>query len=470
MHTQTDKNRELGTRSVGRLLVSLAVPAITAQIINVLYNVVDRMYLGHIEGIGSQALTGVGVTMPLITAISAFAMLASMGGAPRASILLGRGDRAGAERVLGNCTFLLVAIAAVLTGALLLFNRPILLLFGASENTIGYAMEYMDIYALGTLFVQMALGLNAFITAQGFARTSMLTVLIGAVCNIVLDPIFIFLFHWNVRGAAIATILSQAISCIWVLHFLSSKRSGLRLRLRTMRPSLKIMGPCVALGLSPFIMQFTESVLIVCFNTSLLQYGGDLAVGAMSILTSVMQFIWMPVQGLTQGAQPIIGYNYGAGNANRVQRTFRLLLITSVIYTTAFWVICQSFPGLFAAFFTGDAALREYTAPLLRIYMGATFLLGAQTACQQTFIALGNARTSLFLALLRKVFLLIPLIYIIPRFTADKVTGVLLAEPIADMLAVLTTVTLFALSFRRVLRSMRSRAARLETKVPKEPV
>lgn len=460
--TKNNKDRELGTKSVGKLLFSLAVPAITAQIINVLYNVVDRMYIGHIEGIGPQALTGVGVTMPLITAISAFAMLASMGGAPRASILLGRGDREGAQRVLGNCTLLLVSVAAALTVLLLLFNRPILMLFGASENTIGYALEYMNIYAIGTIFVQTALGLNAFITAQGFARTSMLTVLIGAICNIILDPIFIFVFGMGVRGAALATIISQAISSIWVLRFLSSGKTGLRLRLRSMKPDFKVIGPCVALGLSPFIMQFTESVLIVCFNTSLLKYGGDLAVGAMSILTSVMQFIWMPVQGLTQGSQPIIGYNYGACNADRVQKTFKLLLITSVAYTCIFWIICQSFPQLFASFFTNDTQLKEYTAPLLRLYMGATFLLGAQTACQQTFIALGNAKTSLFLALLRKVFLLIPLIYILPNFTTDKVMGVILAEPVADTIAVITTVSMFAYSFRKVLRQMRERTASRE--------
>lgn len=462
MDVQSQKERELGTKSVGKLLFSLAVPAITAQIINVLYNVVDRMYIGHIEGIGPQALTGVGVTMPLITAIAAFAMLASMGGAPRASILLGRGDRDGAQKVLGNCASLLVTIAVVLTVALVLFNRPILMLFGASENTIGYALEYMNIYALGTIFVQTALGLNAFITAQGFARTSMLTVLIGAICNIILDPIFIFAFHMGVRGAALATILSQAISSIWVLRFLSSGKTGLRLKIRSMHPDVKVLGPCVALGLSPFIMQFTESVLIVCFNTSLLKYGGDLAVGAMSILTSVMQFIWMPVQGLTQGSQPIIGFNYGAGNAGRVKKAFKLLLIASVVYTCVFWVVCQSFPQLFAAFFTNDAQLKEYTAPLLRIYMGATFLLGAQTACQQTFIALGNAKTSLFLALLRKVFLLIPLIYILPNFVPDKVVGVFLAEPVADTIAVITTVSMFAYSFRKVLHQMRDRAAEVK--------
>lgn len=472
MSTQTEKDRELGTKSVGKLLFSLAVPAITAQIINVLYNVVDRMYIGHIEGIGPQALTGVGVTMPLITAISAFAMLASMGGAPRASILLGRGDREGAQKVLGNCTLLLVTIAVVLTAVLVAFNRPILMLFGASENTIGYALEYMNIYALGTIFVQTALGLNAFITAQGFARTSMLTVLIGAICNIVLDPIFIFAFHMGVRGAALATIISQAVSSIWVVRFLSSGKTGLRLRLGSMRPDFKVIGPCVALGLSPFIMQFTESVLIVCFNTSLLKYGGDLAVGAMSILTSVMQFIWMPVQGLTQGAQPIIGFNYGAGNAGRVKKTFKILLIASVIYTAVFWIVCQVFPQLFPMFFTNDAQLREYTAPLLRIYMGATFLLGAQTACQQTFIALGNAKTSLFLALLRKVFLLIPLIYILPNFVPDKVVGVFLAEPVADTIAVITTVSMFAYSFRRVLRQMRERPSGEEkgTNLTKESV
>lgn len=449
----------LAVGSIPRLLFSLAAPAITAQLINVLYNMVDRMYIGHIADVGDLALTGVGVTMPLILCISAFAALVSMGGAPRASIMMGKKEPEKAEQILGNCTALLVILALILTAVILLFGRQILLAFGASENTIGYAMDYMNIYACGTLFVQLALGLNFFITAQGFARTSMLTVLIGAVLNIILDPIFIFGYFgvpaMGVRGAALATILSQAVSSIWVVRFLCSSKSTLRIRAKNLRLRPDVILPCLALGVSPFIMQFTESILSVCFNTSLLKYGGDLAVGAMTILSSVMQFSMLPLQGLTQGSQPIVSYNYGAGNLTRVKKTFQLLITCALLYSTTLWAIAEFAPQVFIGIFTDKAELARYTARAMRVYMGTSLIFGAQTACQQTFIALGNAKSSVFLALLRKVILLIPLIYILPTFfttNEQKTMAVFLAEPVADFLAVCTTVTMFTISFRKLLK------------------
>lgn len=443
--------KDLSTGSVGKLLFQLSLPAIIAQIINVLYNMVDRMYIGHIPHIGASALTGVGITMPVIMAISAFAALVSMGGAPRASIMMGRKEKDVAEKILGNCAGLLILTAVLLTILFQIFGQQILTIFGASENTIGYAWSYMKIYALGTVFVQISLGLNAFITAQGYARTSMYTVLIGAVCNIILDPILIFGLHMGVSGAALATIISQGISCLWVLRFLSSKKSFLRLKFRNLYPEAKVILPCVALGLAPFIMQMTESVLNVCFNTSLLRYGGDLAVGAMTIMGSIMQFSMLPLQGLTQGAQPIISYNYGAGDLNRVKRTFKLLLICCVTYSTVFWALCMFTPKLFISIFTSTAELIDFSEWSIHIYMAAALVFGVQIACQQTFIALGNAKTSLFLALLRKVILLIPLIYVLPRLVPDQVFGVFLAEPVADTIAVSVTGSMFIYSFRKLL-------------------
>ena len=445
------KSNELGNKPVGKLLFQLALPAIAAQIINVLYNVVDRMYIGHIPDIGARALTGVGVTMPVIMAVSAFAYLISMGGSPRASIMMGKQDYNKAEEIVGNCAMTLIIISVTLTIILLLFSKPLLMVFGASENTIIYALRYLRIYSMGTIFVQLALGLNAFITAQGKAKTSMFTVLIGAVTNIILDPIFIFVFNMDVRGAALATIISQAISCIWILSFMTSKRTVLKLKLKNLKISPNIILPCLALGFSPFIMQFTESILFVSFNTSLLKYGGDLAVGAMTILSSIMQFSFLPIMGLTQGAQPIISYNYGANNLNRVKSAFKILLISCLSFSFLMWVISEFFPYIFIRIFTSDEELINYAIWALKIYMAASLIFGAQTACQQTFVALGNAKISAFLAILRKVILLIPLIFILPIFMENKVMAVLLAEPIADFLAVCTTVTLFTISFKKLM-------------------
>lgn len=450
MSRQQTRETDLGNDKIGGLLFKLALPAIMAQVINLLYNLVDRMYIGHINEVGPTALTGVGVTMPVIMAISAFAALVSMGGAPRASIMMGKGDREEAQRILGNCASMLIITAIVLTLAVQLFGREILLLFGASDNTITYAWAYVQIYSLGTIFVQLALGLNAFINAQGYAQIGMATVAIGAVCNIILDPVFIFGFHMGVQGAALATILSQAISCIWILHFLTGRKPSLRLQTRYMKLKAAIILPCIGLGFAPFVMQFTESILNICFNTSLLKYGGDIAVGAMTILGSVMQFSMLPIQGLTQGAQPIIGFNYGAGKMKRVKDCFKLALVSCVLFTTLIWSISMFAPQLFIGIFTADAQLMDFSKWAMRIYMAMSLIFGIQIACQQTFIALGNAKTSAFLAMLRKVILLIPLIYILPCIFADKVMAVFLAEPVADLIAVSTTATLFYRQYRKL--------------------
>ena len=451
------KNVDLGTGPVGRLLFSLALPTITSQIVNMLYNLVDRVYIGHmqpVETVGKLALTGVGVCLPIIMVISAFAALMAMGGAPRASIEEGRGNLAESERIMGNSMTMLVAAAVVLTAVFLLFAEPMLRVFGASDNTIGYALDYMHIYALGTIFVQATLGMNAYITAQGFTVVGMKTVLIGAGLNTVLDPVFIFAFNMGVRGAALATILSQAVSAVWVLKFLTGPKTKWRLRAVNLRPRAKVVLPSLALGMSPFIMQATESLITVCFNSSLLKYGGDIAVGAMTVLSSIMQFAMMPLQGLTQGAQPIVSYNYGARNPQRVRRAFKVLLIACVTYSLTLWALVQLFPQVFALLFTPNQELVDYAAWALRIYMAATGIFGVQVACQQTFVALGNAKTSLFLAALRKIILLIPLIFILPHFFADKSFAVFLAEPVADVLAVCTTATMFFFLFRKSMAAL----------------
>ncbi len=448
MEQKVKKEADLGGDRIGGLLFKLALPAILAQVINLLYNLVDRMYIGHIAKVGSVALTGLGVTMPFIMCVSAFAALVSMGGAPRASIMMGRGNQEEAERILGNCTSMLVIVAVIVTAVSQIWGTDILMLFGASESTLPYAWAYMQIYSIGTIFVQLALGLNAFINAQGFAKIGMLTVVIGAVCNIVLDPIFIFGLHMGVRGAALATIISQGISCVWIVRFLLGRQTTLRIRKENLRIRPKTVGPCIALGVAPFIMQFTESVLNICFNTSLLKYGGDVAVGAMTILSSVMQMSMLPIQGLTQGAQPIIGFNYGAKKMDRVKKTFRLLLLSCVTFTAVIWLICMLLPQAFILIFTDQAELIAFTKWAMRIYMAVSLIFGVQISCQQTFIALGNAKTSVFLALLRKVLLLIPLIYILPAFMEDKLMAVFLAEPVADVIAVTTTSILFYRTYR----------------------
>ena len=455
--TEMNEDKEfLRTEPLGQLLLKLALPTVAAQLINMLYNIVDRIYIGHIPDIGATALTGVGVCMPLIMIVSAFAALVGYGGAPRASIFMGKQDKESAEKTLGNCFALQILISVVLTIVLLIWNRDFLMAFGASENTIDYGVNYMNIYALGTIFVEITLGMNAFITAQGFAKTGMLSVLIGAVTNIILDPIFIFGFNMDVRGAALATIISQALSCIWVVSFLCGKKTFLRIRRKNLRLVPKIIMPCLALGVATFIMQASESVISVCFNSSLQKYGGDIAVGAMTILTSVMQFAMLPLQGLGQGAQPIISYCYGAGDRERVKGAFKLLLKVSLGYSIILWILVMALPGGFAAMFTSDTQLMEYTRTALRIYMGSALLFGIQMACQMTFNALGKAKESIVVAVMRKFVLLIPLIYIMPQILrGDQTIAVYMAEPIADLLAVTFTAVLFSIQFKKTLGTMK---------------
>ena len=449
-----DNKEFLATEPIGKLMFKLAIPTVIAQIVNMLYNIVDRIYIGHIPEEGSLALTGVCVCMPIIMIVSAFAALLGTGGAPRSSIFMGKGDKASAEKILGGCFTLQLLISAVLTAVLLIWGEELLLAFGASENTIAFATDYLGVYSLGTVFVQLTLGLGAFITAQGFAKQGMITVLLGAIANIILDPIFIFAFGMGVKGAALATIISQAVSCIWVISFLCGKKTILRIKKENLKIDFRLVLPCIALGLAAFVMQSSESVISVCFNSSLLKYGGDIAVGAMTILTSVMQFAMLPMMGIAQGAQPITGYNFGAGNTERVKKTYRLLLTVCLTYSFLLWAIIMIFPKGFAGIFSSDASLVEFTAPALRIYCAVLCIFGIQTACQMTFVSIGNAVCSIIVAVVRKFVLLLPLIYIVPHFVADKTMGVYMAEPIADIIAVTFTAILFAVQFRKAMKKL----------------
>lgn len=449
-----NNNEFLGKEKIGKLLFKLSIPTVVAQLINMLYNIVDRIFIGHMPGDGDAALTGVGVCMPIIMIVSAFAALVSSGGAPRASIFMGKKDNESAERILGNCFSLQIIISIILTIILLIFNKPLLMLFGASENTIHYASSYISIYAIGTIFVQLTLGLNAYITAQGFSKIAMFTVLIGALFNIALDPILIYLFNMGVEGAALATIISQAISFAFVLLFFLSKKTILRIKIKNLRLKSKVIGPCLLLGLAPFMMQASESIIIVCFNTSLQKYGGDLAVGAMTILSSVMQFAMLPLQGLAQGSQPITSYNYGARNSERVIKTFKLLLIVSLIYSTTLYLVVMIFPKGFASMFSDDINLINYTSSVMRIYFAVLFIFGIQVACQMTFVSIGNAKSSILVAFVRKFALLLPLIYVVPFFTNDKTIGVFLAESISDFIAVSFTAILFIIQFKKSIKQI----------------
>lgn len=442
---------DMGTGSVRKLLLKMAVPTVIAQLISLVYNIVDRIYIGHIEGIGTMALTGVGLCAPIILLINAFASLGGAGGAPRAAIAMGQGKNDQAEKILGNCFSILMIFAVILTVVLFIAAEPLLVMFGASENTLPYAMDYMRIYVVGSIAVLAVMGMNPFLTTQGFTKFAMISTVIGAAINIVLDPIFIFGFNMGVKGAAIATVLSQCVSAVWVLSFLIGKKTMLKLRRANMKLSSKIILPCLALGASPFVMLLTESLLNISFNTSLAKYGGDIAVGSMTILSSVNQLALLPLSGICQGGQPIISFNYGAGKKERVKEAFKLQFSICLGYTVIFWTACMLFPQMFAGIFSNDAVLVEYTAWALRIYGAGILVLGMQISCQQSFMALGQAKTSLLLACLRKMILLIPLIFILPIFFEDKVFAVFLAEPISDIVASLVTATVFFKSFNKIL-------------------
>lgn len=453
----------LGEGSIGNLLLKLALPAIVAQLVNLLYNMVDRIYIGHIPENGDVALTGLGLCFPVIMLITAFSNLVGAGGAPRASIAMGKNENELAEKIMGNCVAMLVFFAVILTVALEIAGEPVLRMFGASDTTLPYALSYMRIYTAGTVCVMISLGLNPFITTQGFAQTAMKTVLIGAVCNIVLDPLFIFVFDLGVMGAAVATVISQGISAVWVLHFLTGKETKLRIRRPYLKVEAEVILPVLALGVSPFIMSATESALNVAFNASLSKYGGDVAVGAMTILSSIMQLQSMPTQGLAQGAQPIMSYNYGAQKMERVKKTYRLLFASCVCYTMIFWEFVQLFPEFFVRIFNDSSPeLVETTVWAIRVYLAASGIFGIQMAVQQTFVSLGQAKLSLFIACLRKIILLIPLIYILPRFLEDKVFAVFLAEPVADLVSVSVALILFLLNIRKILTKDERQGVRLE--------
>lgn len=440
---------QLGEGSIGKWLLRLTIPAVIAQLINVLYNIVDRIFIGKIPEIGATALTGVGVTFPLVMIIAAFSAFIGMGAAPLVSIKLGEKDQVGAEKILGNSVISLLLLSATLTTIFQIFKEPLLLAFGASAQTLPYAESYFTIYLWGTLFVQLSLGLNTFISAQGHANIAMFSVLIGAVLNTILDPIFIFGFHLGVQGAALATVLSQAASAFWVMHFLLSPKSDIKIRREHFRLERSLLRRVAFLGLAPFIMQSTESFVQIVLNRNLQLYGGDLYVGAMTIIISVMQLFVMPVNGFAQGAQPLLSFNYGAKKIDRVRKAFRLVLFGTLGIATAGCFLLVRFPTFFARFFTDDPALLRLTAYAMPIFMCGIFIFGAQIACQVTFLSMGQAKISIFLALLRKVILLIPLAIILPRFFG--VDSIFYAEPIADITAGLTTISLFAYQFRRIL-------------------
>ncbi len=444
--------KDMGTGSVKKLMAQMAVPALIGQVVNLLYNIVDRIYIGHLPEVGGAALTGVGLFTPILMLITAFAMLAGAGGAPRAAIAMGQGNKDKAEQILGNCFSVLMILAVILTGVFYFACPMLLRWFGASDVTLPYAVEYARIYILGSVFVLIVLGMNSFITTQGFAKISMLTTVIGAVINIVLDPIFMFVFHMGVRGAAIATVLSQAVSALWILRFLTGKRSILKLRMTHMPLQKRIILPCLGLGISSFVMLSTESILSISFTSSLAEYGGDVAVGAMTVLTSINQLITMPLSGICQGGQPLISYNYGAGKLNRVKEAFFCQFGVCVAYTTCFWGALMLFPNVFAGVFTSDTALVDYTAWALRVFLVCGFSVGFQISCQQAFMALGQAKISLFMACLRKLILLIPLIFILPHFFEDQAFAVFLAEPVSDVIAAAATTIAFFTFFRKLMK------------------
>ena len=457
MNNKIDISQQMATTSVWKLMVKLSIPAILAQIVNLLYNVVDRIYIGHMEDVGTMAITGVGLCNPIIVLISAFTMLVAQGGAPRAAIEMGKGNTKKAEKILGNCLSLLIVLSVVLTTIFLIFGEKFLMLFGASESTILYALPYMKIYVAGSIFVMLSLGLNMFITTQGFTKISMATVLIGAICNIVLDPIFIFAFDMGAQGAALATIISQAISAVWVMSFLLGNKTKLKIRKENLLPNIKVLAPVLALGISPFVMNATEAVINIAFNSSLQKYGGDIAVGAMTICTTVFQMAWVPAQGIGQGAQPIISYNYGAGNADRVKQAFKAFLTICFTYVFVFGMAIEMFPQFFIGIFNDNPQLVDTATWTIRLYGCAMVFFGVQLAVQQTFIALGKAKASLFIACLRKVILLVPLIYILPNFFEDKVFAVFLAEPVSDAISIIAASITFIIVFTKEMKQMKAK-------------
>lgn len=443
------KEERMATEGIGKLMISMAVPSIIAQIINILYSIVDRIYIGHIAGVGMEALTGVGVTFPIITLISAFSAFVGAGGAPLAAIWLGKGDRQRAEKILGNGVSMLVFFTVVLMAFFYAFERPLLYMFGASDATISFAVDYISIYLAGTIFVELALGLNAFIISQGQARTAMMAVLIGAASNIILDPVFIFLFGMGVKGAAWATVISQALSALWTVGFLISKRSSLTIKAKAMKPDFSVIGSVMALGISPFIMRATESLISIVLNSGLQKYGGDIYVGSLTIMQSVMQMYSAPLGGFTQGVQPVISYNFGAGNFDRVKKLYRSMIAVCFLFAASATLLVMTFPGFFAGMFTNDAELIALVSRMMPVFMCGMLVFGLQQGIQPTFLSLGQAKISLFIAVFRKVILLVPLALILPlKF---GVMGIYYAEPVSDVLSALTATGLFLFNIKKIV-------------------
>ena len=446
---ETSDNRIMGAEKIPRLMLQMAIPSIIAQVINILYNIVDRIYIGHISGVGAAALTGVGLTFPIITLISAFSAFVGTGGAPLASIWMGKNDKKHAEKILGTGVFMLLCFSVVLMVLFLIFQRPLLYAFGASDATIGYAMEYLTIYLLGTVFVEIALGLNPFIIAQGRSTTAMMSIVIGAVINIVLDPVFIFVFHMGVKGAAIATVISQAVSAAWNVKALVDKKAVLKIVPSCIRPDLRVMGQIFSLGISPFIMRSTESLISIVLNHQLQKFGGDLYVGSLTIMQSVMQLFSAPLNGYTQGVQPIVSYNFGAGKFDRVKTTYRYMIAGSFLISFLTAASAMIFPEFYAMMFTNEQELITLTGKVMPIFMTGMLIFGLQNGIQPTFLGLGQAKISLFIALLRKVILLVPLALIFPNFFG--VMGVYYAEPVADIISALTASILFLCNIKKIL-------------------
>ena len=446
--------QDMGSGSVKKLMLQLMIPAVVAQVVNLLYNIVDRIYIGHIAGIGAAALTGVGLFTPILMLLNAFAMLVGAGGAPRTAIALGQGDKEQAEKIISNSFTMLLLFSVVLTVVFYAGAPTLLRLFGASDATLPYALSYSRIYILGSVFVLLVLGMNPFITTQGFAKTSMLTTVIGAVINIILDPILIFGLGLGVQGAAIATVLSQAVGAVWILHFLTGKKTRLRLKKSDMHLEKRIVIPCLGLGLGPFVMQATDALLNIAFNSSLQHYGGDIAVGCMTISSTIQQMVWIPVQGIGQGAQPIISYNYGAGNAKRIRQTFKCMLAVSMTALTVFWLFVQLSPTTFIRIFSNSEEIIATAGWTLRVYMAVFCMFSIQMSVQQTFTALGKAKASLFIACLRKIILLIPLIFILPHFFDNKVFAVFLAEPVSDTISITASIITFRIVFKKAMQSI----------------
>ncbi len=444
-----NKEQMLAQGNINKLMLTMSVPTIIAQIINILYNIVDRIYIGHIENVGADALTGVGVALPIITLISAFSAFVGMGGAPLSSIWYGKGDKNHAEKILGQGTFLLIIFTVVLMAIFYIWQAPILMAFGASAETLPFAMEYLSWYLLGTISVELALGLNTYIIAQGNTVVAMGAVLVGAVLNIVLDPVFIFIFHLGVKGAAIATVLSQTVSAVWTLLFLTGRKAVLKIRLKYLRPNFHIMGNICSLGISPFVMRATESLISIVMNRGLQTYGGDAYVGSLTIMQSVMQLMSAPLSGFTQGVQPIISYNFGAGNFDRVRQVYRkmITICTGFSFLATLWVMLK--PEFFARLFIKEADIVQIVADRMPLFMCGMLLFGTQMAIQPTFLALGQAKISLFIACLRKIILLVPLALILPRFLG--VDGVYIAEPVSDFLSAGTAILLFTLNINKIL-------------------